>query len=340
MDFTAVAFYPVIVFSLILFLIQRKWVLYYVFLFLGFLVKEDGPFYFACLGGFLLVFMKNYRMVGLITLGLSFGYEIFIIKVLMPVTGNTIAGGIARNYPQYLGPNETPGEVVRYLLTHPQAILKEFFLPLEKVDTLFKVFSKVLFLPLLSPWSLVVFGVIFPCFMQGGIDENFMQLKFHYSAPTISFLFVALVFGISNLLGWIAAKEWKKWVVLALSLGLIAMNGGNYYRARFTSDDIKTIQLAKSLDPSKSLTTHGHLFPYIGYRENALYFTYQLEKGEAHPFKDWYRNSDYVLIDLEVNPYPFTRDEVRQKFEKLKKRKDLVLTYQDGRRFLFERKTS
>jgi len=96
-------------------------------------------------------------------------------------------------------------------------------------------------------------------------------------------------------------------------------------------------QVIQTLDVDEKIT---HLFPYIGYRENALYFTYQLEKNKTHPFNDWYHNSDYVLIDLGVNPYPFTKDEVKQKFERLKKRKDLVLTYQDGRRFLFERKTS
>jgi len=336
MDFTAVAFYPVLVFSLIFFLTKKNWPLYFVFMFLTFLVKEDGPFYLACLGGFLLVFKKEYRMIGLATLALSISYELFILKALMPITGNPIAVGNARNYPQYLGANETPGEVFRYLITHPHMILKEYVVPPEKIKTFFKLLSKLLFIPLFSPWFLVVLGVVFPCFLQGGIDQNFMQLKYHYSAPTIAFLFIALIFGFSNLLNWFSQKTWQRWLILSLVLLLVTLNGGNYYRAKVTQDDMKSIELVKSLDKDKEFVITGHLFPYIGYKENSLYFSHPLDR-EDHPLRDWYMNPGYYVIDLGAKPYPFTLDEMRQKVEALKKRKDLKLTYEDHRRFVFEK---
>ncbi|GEM_PF-979452 len=329
-NFGAEVFYPLFILSAVYFASKKKEIFYYLSVFLGLLVKEDSAVYFGGLGLFYLAFSPGNRRRGAATLVLSALYLAFLLKIFVPWSGSDILQGDVENYPAY---GSTPGEILLHLAKHPWLLVKEFFYPFEKVRTLFKLTSRLLFLPLFSPWFLMVALSIYPLFFQNtGRGEFFFQLSFHYAAAVLPFVFLAFVDG------WRRIKEarlFKKWAFVSWGGAalLILLNGLNLAPLHFTRDDVKTITLAKSLPRESIVVTQGHLLPYLGYRVWNFFLSpgYALNETTRGPFE----NPDYFLFDFQANPYPLSPEELRGKAEGLKKKKrQWKILHEDHRRLL------
>lgn len=330
-NFVVEVFYPLFILSAVYFASQKKEGLYYLSVLLGLLVKEDSAIYFGALGLFFL-FLPSYRRRGFWTVILSTVYLVFLLKIFLPWSGNNILRGDVANY-KALG--STTGGVTKGLLQHPWFLIRELFLPLEKVKTFFKLTSRLLFFPLFSPWFALVIASLYPLFFQSTHQGHsyFYQLSFHYAAAVLPFLFLAFVDGWRRLNKTNFFRK-RPFLREGMVAALIFLNGMNFRPFHFTRDGLKTIALAKSLPKDSVVVTQGHLLPYLGYRKWNFYISeqYELRKDTQQA----YQNPDYFLFDLCANAYPLSSEELRQKAETLKKNPKFRILYQDHRRLLFE----
>ena len=316
-NFAVEIFYPLFILSAVYFASKRKDLFYYLFLTAGLLIKEDASVYFAGLGLFFLL-RKTDRVRGIWTLFLSLFALFFMLKIVMPWSGNNIFPEDMNNF--------------RHTETSAISILRLFENPHEKIRTLFKITSRLLFIPWFSPWMLLVILALVPLYFQGG--DYFVQLMFHYAAAVLPFLFLALVDGLRRIssLGFFQRNRWMKW---ALAAALLFSNGLNLRPFHFNGDDIQTIRLAKSLPAGSIVLTQGHLLPYLGYRKFNFYIA---KPFEIRPdTRQAYAKPDYFLFDFDANAYPLTPDELRAKAETAKQNPGYKVAFRDHRRLLLEK---
>ena len=164
-SFGVEAFYPLLVFSAVYFASKRREILYTASLLLGLLIKEDAALYFGGLGLFFLG-SKSHRLRGLLTLVLSAAGFFFIAKIFMPWSGNNI---LRIDWGNFINWGEGPKGIGAHLVEEPWVLLKTLVWPPEKLRTFFKITSKLLFIPFLSPWFFLVIVSIYPLIFRGGI---------------------------------------------------------------------------------------------------------------------------------------------------------------------------
>lgn len=343
MNFCIEIFYPLFLFAALDSALKRKWVRYYSFLFLGLSVKEDSFIYFTALG-FLTSFLhqeKGHKFLpsswphGLATILLSFAYFLFVTHIFIPMTGNTILKGDLENF----GSEHTSaGGFFLSLLKKPALILDALFGSWEKGNTYLNLGYRLGFAPFFTPAALLVLFPILPLFLHNtGWDADFIRLHFHYAGAVIPFVFIAFIYGISNISTRISPSRRKDFLWIFFLI-LLFVNGGNYRSEKISKENLSSIRGARSVPEKANLVTHGHLLPYVGYREYNYYFGLPWENPE-HPYFKPYHEADYYLFDFHVNPYPIDQGYLDKKVGELMRNPDYELIRQDLKRFLFKRKS-
>jgi len=184
------------------FLLKKRWVLYFLFVFLSLMVKENISIIIAFLGLYILFFKKE-RKTGLITavIGLSWAY--LSVKVLIPYIREITSAGEFSGY-AHLGKygilGKTFSEILINLLFHPQKIVESL-----SFDRRLIMFNNILylivpfgFLPLLSILTILAI----PEFLLQSLSSISLQyiLVSSYSAPIIPILMVSSLYGIANII--------------------------------------------------------------------------------------------------------------------------------------------
>ncbi len=329
-NFAVEVFYPLFILSAVYFAEIKKNVLYFSAVALGLLVKEDSFIYFGALGLLYLVIGPD-RKRGAMTLLLACLYPILLLKAVIPWSGSTILRGDLNNFSDM---GHEMDQIGLHMLNKPWVLIQQLFVPLEKVRTLFKLTSKLLFLPLISPWFFLVLAAVAPVFSHsGGRGDQFFQLAFYYGAPALPFVFLALTDSWHRLEKWIRPRPYLYGSAL---VALVFLNGFNLRPLHFTQDDVKTVQLAQTLPSDRVVVTQGHLLPYIGYRKLNFYVSDQYLKRPDT--KEIYPRADYFLFDFEANAYPKTTEDLRQMAELLRRDPQYRITFEDHRRLLLEKK--
>lgn len=342
MNFSVEIFFPLCIFSAVYFSIKRKWALFYLFLFLQLLVKEDSFVYGAAIS--LITFFyrdeansnrSSRRLHATFSLFIAVGYYAFLKLIYSDWIHSDIMYGNAANYAGHGGSFEA---MILKFLKAPWLLFHEYFGSGLKIGVLFKVLSRVAFLPLFTPAIIPFLIALAPLFLHStGQDNDFFELRFYYVAAVLPFIFIATIFGLSNFLRLIS-RRWVEWVRWALCLLMIALNVGSFRTEKFTSEDIQSIKWAREIPPGV-VVTHGHLLPYIGYREQNFYFAEPFALID-HPAHLAYSNPDYISIDLNVNLYPMNRSFFDSEIQKLKSDSRFKLIKQDRElRFLFKAST-
>ncbi len=332
MNFTVESFYPVFILSAVYFAVTQKWIGYGLFVLLTLSVKEDAPFYMIAFG-VILLFMRGKRWAGAATIAASAAYFYWIHEILVAWTGSDIFVRDAKNFREY---GATPFEVIKHFVFNLPDVIRDFLGTKEARKTLIKAFGHLLFLPVLSPFAVPSLAALFPLFMQGG--ASFTGLQFQYAAPFIGFIFAALVDALRRLKNWTdRIPKIQGFVIAGLAVTLVFLNGGNFKIPRVDAEDLKTIAMAKSVPAEALFVTHGHLLPYIGYREKNYYFQQPYEKPD-NPEHTSYANADYYLLARGVNLFPMDEGWFEAKLAELKARPDYELVQDDGVRYLFRKK--
>jgi uncharacterized membrane protein len=336
MNFSVEIFYPLFIFASLYFAMKEKWLGYYCAVLLGLSVKEDSFMYFAAVG-VLVFFIQRRRVHGIVTLCLSLAYLGFLVNLFMPLTGSDMWRGNLANFAHR---GRSFAGIAGSFFAEPASLLEIFFGSPLKWKTYFNLLYWLGFLPLFSPAVLLVFFPLFPLFLHHtGRDWDFYELHFHYAAAVIPFIFIAFIFGYSNITKRLQGRGRELFLWMSC-LVLVLINGGRYTSRHFTTEDLKSIQWAKSIPPSANLVTHGHLLPHIGYRKYNYYFApaWENEGNEEGEKYEAYANADYYLIDFNVNPYPVDRTFLEEKLDKLSRNPYYEIVRQDDKRYLFKRR--
>jgi len=336
-NFGIESLYPVLLLTLFYFGNKPRPLFYYFFLFLILLVKEDSFIYVGTVGLYLL-FVRGYRWRGILTGVLSLAYVLALFKWFVPWTGSMIFEGNMNNF---AAQGETPIEVVQHLIFDPSSIMRILFGSPDKIETYLKLSGALLFIPLWTPAFLMVIPAILPPFMHMlGRDQDFFDLRFHYAAPVIPFVFMAFVIGLPKFLSFAEkhAGKWSRYVRFVLVVALILANGGKYRSAHFTSENLESIAWARSIPPGKNLVTHGHLLPHVGQRPYNYYLAEPWLRAQ-HPLRRTFLNADYYLLDYSIDLYPWDANRLREFQAALEKNGTHRLSRSDGVRFIYERPT-
>lgn len=178
---------------------KRRMILYFVFVLLAILVREEVGLTIMMFGLYLLLIERK-RRFGIITALIGLGAFVVIARVIMPAlrtTGNYehIAVGSFNAF------GNTFGEIIINVVTHPVLTLSSILKPI-KLANVFMFSLPLLFIPLLAPAVLIStlanFGV---GMLSGSITHSSYML--YYLSPSIPFIFYAFVKGWSKLTKWL-----------------------------------------------------------------------------------------------------------------------------------------
>lgn len=331
MDFLVEDFYPILIFLAVYCLVSGRRTIFFAIVFSILLIKEDAALYMAALGAFLL-FVPDRRTYGIGAVTLACGYAFFLSQIFMSMTHNDMLYGSLENF-QATGAG--PAQVLHYHLTHPFIYFDHLFGTPEKIRTMTKLLVSTFFLPLFSPWILLVLAALLPLFARG--DTHFVDLNFHYAAVVLSFLFVAFVMGIRNLDRFLAKVPAREHIWRTIFCLLLVASGGNYLSHGWRFFQTETIRDVRNIPQDAILVTQGPLLPYAGYRKFNFYMAGPFEKPE-HPYHGIYDNADYYFAARSANAYPYTREWLEKKIQTLKSDPRLELIKDDGERVLLKRR--
>ncbi len=169
---------------------------YWLFLVLTLLVREEVAITTCLLGLYSAIFMRDRRWVGSVTAAISIVYFLVIMQMVMPffrTDGST--AHIAASFFAPLG--KTLPEVAIGIITKPDVVLGLIIDPV-KLANLFIYGVPLLFIPLLAwPVLLIGSGNVGLNMLSGSIIHTTYFL--YYLAPAIPFVFIGLVKGVAIL---------------------------------------------------------------------------------------------------------------------------------------------
>ncbi|MEW6103180.1 MAG: DUF2079 domain-containing protein [bacterium] len=177
------------------FLQRRVWILYFIFLFLSLMVKEDISLIITALG--IYSFFKQNKKIGLITFTIGILWAYLSISVLIPYirkATETGGGKVTYGYFGRLGLGESQGEIIKNLILKPQNTLKRIFLPgKEKLATIILLILPPAFFSILSLEILIALPEIFLHFLSPWSGQYL--LAYQYSTPIIPFAVISGIYG-------------------------------------------------------------------------------------------------------------------------------------------------
>lgn len=326
-NFHVEAFYPLIIFSAFYFALTGKDALFFLFLALGLMVKEESPVYFMVLGLYFTFFQKKPKL-GLSTILISVLYFIVSNKVMLPLFNNEIpslaytSGINASPWPQY---GTTHTQIAFAMLSNPLALVRDFL----SRPVLYRLLTPLLFMPLFTSAAVLWF---FPLLMYLSSSlPLYNELSPKYANAIYPLIFIALVYGLSNFAALVGEKKRQNFLWL-VSCIFILLNFGHYSVYPINGESLSTYRVAKTVPQNANLVTMGNLIPQTSYREHNVYF------AEANETKPSYSNADYYYLVKNINLYPVDLAYVENTITKLKGDPRYELVYYDKNRYLFKAK--
>ncbi len=171
------------------FAMRKQWVWFAVCCVIAVAWKEDLAL--AVLGLGLVVLIRGDRRVGLITIGATLAWFLFVTRILLP----EVSGAKAFYLSFFADLGDTPGEIVANVVRHPSRVLRRFTAPDAKTY-LWKMTAPFGFVPVLAPDVLLVGApqTSVNLLSGNGFTRNFI---YHYSAIPLATLTLATVEGIA-----------------------------------------------------------------------------------------------------------------------------------------------
>jgi hypothetical protein len=104
------------------------------------------------------------------------------------------------------------GQMAHTCFRHPVRVLAFMFQP-HKIYYLAELFMSVAFIPLLSPLALLPAFLVFIQHLLS-FRPSEVDLRYHYTAELIPFIFVAFIFGIKKIIGFRVPGKYLSWALL------------------------------------------------------------------------------------------------------------------------------
>ena len=128
------------------------------------------------------------------------------------------------------------------------------------------------------------------------------SLRLYASAPILPFLYVGAIAGLVTI-----CKRWpqrRKVLLWSACLAIFALNAGHWHWHRVTPRDRMVARLVATIPTDASVTASYDLVPHLPRRsESHLRQVFVLGDGGSAG-----RKVDYVLIDLNGNPFPMDKE--------------------------------
>ena len=292
---------------LIYFLECRRMTLFWIFLALALITREDTAVTVSGVGLYAYFALKR-RRLGVLVLVVCAGYFFLVCRIMSAL------GGFPNleNYWALILPEQQGFRgVLTTLFTNPLFVFRHIFFNVDKLRYLISMLLPLLFLPLLAGRSAVLVLPGLAILMLSGRDPHYM-LGFQYSAHILPQLYFLAIAGIGNLrrhldrrrthrlLGKIGSRAAPVLAVGLLFAGLL-MNYelGLVLSKRFpgfvqpTERERRVYTLFSQIPSSASVATLSRLYPQLSGRRE-IYLLHRM-----------FSDAEYVLADLEA-PQPAT----------------------------------
>lgn len=317
-DFHELAFAPVLILWALYFLEEKKTGWFLFFIGLSFLVKEN-----VLLNG---VFIGLYLALGKRRWALGLALAAFSLAAFQAYTHLLVPALTGEPYPyftdRYGELGDSAKEIVVFSINDPARVIAGVLGDHRKVNYLGQVFYPLLFLPLLSGWTVLLFLMPLASIMLASFPVVFISVFTQYGASYFPFLFYALVLVLA---GWqsryrqrLAAVFLAGYAVAAMYLwGQLPLVSQNTHPDiyKITAETVNFWKMKAHIPSHASVSVTRNLGPHLSQRRDFEVFSYGQYDGQ-----------DYILVDLE-----YARDdEISRLIRVLKRRQYGVIDF-DGR---------
>lgn len=327
----------------LLFLDEGKMGLFYLFMLLSFLVKEDVPLIFTGLGLVLLLKYRKYKH-GMFTVAITLFYYFLLVKYIIPFFKHD------RFAYEELDPviGKTTGDLFVKSLTDPLLVIRTFFLPPVKFKTMLNLIGSFALLPFAAPLTLLP---ILPNFMSRfltGLGQRWL-IRYQYNiilTPIFAFGATYGIITLQKLLKRIGASSWSERVIVLFSFLLVLapvvqtfrtnapfmriLNPDSYKNEPRFALEYKLLDQIPN-DPTVSVMAQSTFVPHLSHR------------FEIYRFEDWVvkaRQPEYILMSAdEGSDPPYGREVLLEKIKGLSQSPGYEVLYYDGVRLLMKLKS-
>lgn len=190
-DFHAVSLSTTFLLGAFLFLIKRNYLIFFLFLFLTVLTKEQTYLIAAIFGGYIFFAHKKYWGILLSIISIIVFY-LLIFKLIPDVRGSD---HFAFSYFQEFGTSS--GDIIKGAIGNPVNTGVKI-LSIENIDYFKNLLLPVGFLPFASPFFLI-FSL--PDFIINILsnNKNLISVNFHYAANILPFVYISAIYGAKNI---------------------------------------------------------------------------------------------------------------------------------------------
>jgi len=319
-----------------------KFGLFYLFMIMGFLLKEDVPLIFTGLGLLLILQYRKYRH-GLFIVFATLFYYFLLTSYIIPYFKHD------RFAYEELDPviGKTTGDLFVKSLTNPLLVMKTFFLPPVKFKTMLNLIGSFAFLPFLSPFTLIPVIPNFISRFLTGLGQRWL-IRYQYNiilTPLFAMGAISGMLSLHQLLKKLGKPALIPVSTAAFSLLLILapivqtfrtnspftriLNPASYAaEPRFALEYKLLAQIPK--DPTVSVMAQSTFVPHLSHR------------FEIYRFEDWVvkaKKPKYIIMSAdEGSDPPYGREVLTEKILNLSKDPNYDVLYFDGVRLLMKLK--
>ncbi len=306
-DFHGLVLLVPILSFLIFFLESRKMTLFWIFLALALITREDTAVTVSGVGLYAFFALKR-RRLGIAVLATCIGYFFLVLQIMTALGGfPNLENYWALNLPEQQGFRG----VLTTLFTNPLFVFRHIFFNVDKLRYLISMLLPVLFLPLLSGKAIVLALPGLAILMLSHLSPHF-SLGFQYSAHILPQLFFLTISGLVTVRKYLEGKRTHPLfrgisARFVPALGITLLFAGllmNYelglvLSKRFpgflrpTTREQTVYSFFADIPASASVATMSRLYPHLSGRRE-IYLLHRM-----HP------DTQYVLADLEA-PQPAT----------------------------------
>ncbi|MCX6032054.1 MAG: DUF2079 domain-containing protein [Chloroflexi bacterium] len=335
-DFHAVSLTASLLLFAFFFVEERRYKLFFAFIVIAMLAKEDVPLLVAMLGLYLF-FWRRERKVGALTVALGLGWFLVCTQVILPYYS-----GLARS-PFFdrlaiFGP--TAADSVRRALREPALVLEWLRQPAIMAYGRGLLASGG-FMSVFSPLILAIGSPVLVINVFSKWDWTYSEGA-HYSASLAPLVIVSAIYGVE----WLARQLVRvggprgRAVVNALALLVLASSGFHHWQIGMTplARDFRWPQITAHhrlaqefialIPPEASLSAQSNLYPHVAHRERAYLFPAV-------------NDAEYIFLDVTGSTYPIGAQDFKREVDWLLQASQFeVVDARDGYLLLKRRSSS
>ena len=279
---------PLFVFSLLLALEKRRWLLFWLFFALILGIREDTGFITFSIGIYLVFFRRYYRL-GLVVCMFSFSYIALATNVMMPLFSDDSSRLYVKSYFQQYVQGDSPStlQLLWSIISHPQELVKSLLTPFDRrVQYFLLQWLPLAFVPALSPatWILTAFPLLELLLQK---SDKALGINMRYALNVVPGLFYGAILWWSNHQHQFKlrfSRFWKGCIALSILVAITTNGQGAFYflipdfgqPALYSSlsrqwNHANHIQALISLIPSQaSVSATAFLIPHLSGRREII----------------------------------------------------------------------